>query len=71
MLPDLQFTIVPLSIFAVIILCSSILVNSKIIAFGDVPDFSIAAVGDWGCNPNTSKTIAQIVNSGPSLDRFG
>lgn len=31
------------------------------------PDFSIAAVGDWGCNSNTSKTIADIVKSNPSL----
>lgn len=63
----LQFTIVLLSTFAVIILCSGILSNSQIIALGDVQDFSIAAVGDWGCNPNTAKTIAEIVNSGPSL----
>ena len=63
----LQFTIVLLSTFVVIILCSGILTNSQIIALGDVPDFSIAAVGDWGCNPNTAKTIAEIVNSGPSL----
>jgi calcineurin-like phosphoesterase family protein len=63
----LQFTIVLLSTFAMIILCSCILSNSQIIALGDVPDFSIAAVGDWGCNPNTAKTIAEIVNSGPSL----
>ena len=64
---NLQFTIVLLSTFAVIILCSGILTNSQIIALGDVQDFSIAAVGDWGCNPNTAKTIAEIVNSGPSL----
>ena len=63
----LQFTIVLLSTFVVIILCSGILTNSQIIALGDVPDFSIAAVGDWGCNPNTAKTIAEIVNSGPLL----
>ena len=67
MLSHLQFTTVLLSTFAVIILCFSILGNSKIMALDDFPDFSIAVVGDWGCNPNTSKTIAQIVNSGPSL----
>jgi hypothetical protein len=64
---NLQFTIVLLSTFAVIILCSCILTNSQIIALGDVPDFSIAAVGDWGCNPNTAKTITEIVDSGTSL----
>jgi hypothetical protein len=64
---NLQFTIVLLSTFAVIILCSCILTNSQIIALGDVPDFSIAAVGDLGCNPNTAKTITEIVDSGTSL----
>jgi Calcineurin-like phosphoesterase len=28
---------------------------------------TVAAVGDWGCNSNTSKTIANIVKSNPAL----
>ncbi|HEY7227305.1 MAG TPA: metallophosphoesterase [Nitrososphaeraceae archaeon] len=64
--PHLQFTTVLIT-FAMIILCSSILRSYQIIALEDVPDFSIATVGDWGCNPNTSKTIADIVKSEPAL----
>jgi len=30
-------------------------------------DFSIAAVGDWGCNSNTQKTISDILESNPAL----
>ena len=30
-------------------------------------DFSIAAVGDWGCNSNTQKTISSILKINPGL----
>ena len=28
-----------------------------------IPDFNIAAAGDWGCNSNTYKTVNSIQNS--------
>ena len=30
-------------------------------------DFSIAAVGDWGCNSNAQKTILGILKINPAL----
>ena len=30
-------------------------------------DFSVAAVGDWGCNSNTQKTISSILKINPGL----
>jgi hypothetical protein len=30
-------------------------------------DFNIAAVGDWGCTPNTSNTVDNIVSKDPEL----
>jgi hypothetical protein len=33
----------------------------------NVPDFNIAAVGDWGCNSNTVDTVNNIVNKNPEL----
>lgn len=50
-----------------LILCSSILNSSRVLAVQEIPDFSVAAVGDWGCTSNTSKTIASIVKSNPAL----
>jgi hypothetical protein len=63
----LDFKRVVMFTFTTIILYSSILIPSQILAIKEIPDFSIAAVGDWGCNNNTSKTIAEIVKSQPEL----
>lgn len=63
----LQFKTVTMFTFTVLILYSSILTPSQIVAIKEIPDFSIVAVGDWGCNDNTSKTIAHIVKSQPEL----
>src|SRR5919112_5780613 len=32
-----------------------------------VPDFNFAAVGDWGCTPNTNNTVNNIVGKNPAL----
>src|SRR5213593_2154397 len=32
-----------------------------------IPDFNIAAAGDWGCNTNTNKTINNIVTKNPEI----
>ena len=33
----------------------------------NIPNFNIAAVGDWGCNSNTDKTVNSIKNQIPEL----
>ena len=33
----------------------------------NIPNFNIAAVGDWGCNSNTDKTVNSIKNQNPEL----
>jgi len=48
-------------------LFASILNSNKLFAVTEIPDFSIAAVGDWGCTSNTSNTTAKIVKSNPAL----
>ena len=50
-----------------LIFSTSILNHVNLWANQEVSDFSIAAAGDWGCNSNTSKTIADIVKSHPDL----
>lgn len=50
-----------------LIFSTSIPNHVDLLANQEVSDFSIAAVGDWGCNSNTSKTIAYIVKSHPDL----
>ena len=32
-----------------------------------IPDFNIAAAGDWGCNSNTDKTVNSIKTQNPEL----
>ena len=32
-----------------------------------IPNFKIAAVGDWGCNSNTDKTVNSIKNQSPEI----
>ncbi|MGI0051755.1 MAG: LamG-like jellyroll fold domain-containing protein, partial [Nitrososphaeraceae archaeon] len=32
-----------------------------------IPNFNIAAAGDWGCNSNTDKTVNSIKNQSPEL----
>ena len=32
-----------------------------------VSDFNFAAVGDWGCTPNTNNTVNNIVGKNPQL----
>ena len=32
-----------------------------------IPNFNIAAVGDWGCNSNTDKTVNSIKNQNPEI----
>src|SRR5215211_7606288 len=32
-----------------------------------IPNFNIAAVGDWGCNSNTDKTVNSIKTQSPEL----
>jgi hypothetical protein len=51
----------------VLIFSTSILNHVNLWANQEVSDLSIAAVGDWGCNSNTSKTIVDIVKSHPDL----
>src|SRR5688500_19146078 len=48
-----------------------VLINiNNINAFGQttIPNFNIAAVGDWGCNSNTDKTVNSIKSQIPSPD---
>ena len=54
-------------IVTTLILYASILNLTRVLAVQEIPDFSVAAVGDWGCTPNTSKTIANMVKSNPAL----
>ena len=65
--PLLQFKTIAIFTLTAIILYSSISTSSQIVAIKEIPDFSIAAVGDWSCNANTSNTIAAIVKSQPDL----
>ena len=47
-----------------------VLINiNNINAFGQttIPNFNIAAVGDWGCNSNTDKTVNSIKAQSPEL----
>jgi len=53
--------------FSVLVLTSSLLVL-HILSFNTnyaFADFNFPAVGDWGCNSNTQKTVNNINSKGP------
>jgi Calcineurin-like phosphoesterase len=41
--------------------------EDDVAAAAAVSDFNVAAVGDWGCTPNTSNTVDNIVSKDPEL----
>ncbi len=41
--------------------------NNNPTSLSAVPDFNFAAVGDWGCTPNTNNTVNNILNKKPEL----
>jgi predicted phosphodiesterase len=59
--------------YGTLITISSLLVlvniNNIDIVFAqtNIPNFNIAAVGDWGCNSNTDKTVNSIKTQSPEL----
>ena len=54
-------------IVTTLIFYASILNSTRVLAVQEIPDFSVAAVGDWGLSCNTSKTIANMVKSNPAF----
>ncbi len=57
-------TIITIFSFLVLINLNNI---DVIYAQTTIPNFKIAAVGDWGCNSNTDKTVNSIKNQFPEL----
>ena len=57
-------TIITIFSFLVLINLNNI---DVIYAQTTIPNFNIAAVGDWGCNSNTDKTVNSIKNQNPEL----
>ena len=57
-------TIITIFSFLVLINLNNI---DVIYAQTTIPNFNIAAVGDWGCNSNTDKTVNSIKNQSPEL----
>ena len=57
-------TIITIFSFLVLININNI---DVIYAQTTIPNFNIAAVGDWGCNSNTDKTVNSIKNQNPEL----
>lgn len=54
-----------ITIFSFLVLIN--LNNIDVIYAQTIPNFNIAAVGDWGCNSNTDKTVNSIKNQNPEL----
>ena len=57
-------TIITIFLFLVLVNINNI---DVIYAQTNIPNFNIAAVGDWGCNSNTDKTVNSIKNQNPEL----
>ncbi|MGI9010383.1 MAG: LamG-like jellyroll fold domain-containing protein [Nitrososphaeraceae archaeon] len=57
-------TIITIFSFLVLVNINNI---DVIYAQTNIPNFNIAAVGDWGCNSNTDKTVNSIKNQNPEL----
>ena len=60
-------TIIIITIFSFLVLIN---INNNfdiIYAQTTIPNFNIAAVGDWGCNSNTDKTVNSIKAQSPEL----
>jgi predicted phosphodiesterase len=57
-------TIITIFLFLVLITINNI---DVIYAQTTIPNFNIAAVGDWGCNSDTDKTVNSIKNQKPEL----
>src|SRR5215207_1122775 len=57
-------TIITIFLFLVLI---NIINIDVIYAQTTIPNFNIAAVGDWGCNSNTDKTVNSIKTQTPEL----
>ena len=57
-------TIITIFSFLVLINLNNI---DVIYAQTTIPNFNIAAAGDWGCNSNTDKTVNSIKNQNPEL----
>ena len=57
-------TIITIFLFLVLIIINNI---DVIYAQTTIPNFNIAAVGDWGCNSDTDKTVNSIKNQKPEL----
>jgi hypothetical protein len=55
-----------ITIFSFLVLIN--LNNIDVIYAQTIPNFNIAAVGDWGCNSNTDKTVNSIKSQIPSPD---
>ena len=53
-----------ITIFSFLVLIN--LNNVDVIYAQTIENFNIAAVGDWGCNSNTDKTVNSIKNQIPS-----
>ena len=58
------YSIITIFLFLVLININNI---NVIYAQTTIPNFNIAAVGDWGCNSNTDKTVNSIKNQNPEL----
>src|SRR5215203_5183021 len=55
-----------ITIFSLLVLVNINNINI-IFAQTNIPNFNIAAVGDWGCNSNTDKTVNSIKAQSPEL----
>ena len=53
-----------ITIFMFLILIN---INNIDVIYAQTTNFNIAAVGDWGCNSNTDKTVNSIKNQNPEL----
>lgn len=57
-----------ITIFSFLVLVNININNIDVIhAQTTIPDFNIAAAGDWGCNSNTDKTVNSIKTQNPEL----
>jgi predicted phosphodiesterase len=55
-----------ITIFSLLVLVNITNINI-VFAQTNIPNFNIAAVGDWGCNSNTDKTVNSIKAQSPEL----
>ena len=63
-------TIIIITIFSSFLALVLVNINNNfdiVYAQTTIPNFNIAAVGDWGCNSNTDKTVNSIKAQNPEL----